>query len=55
VTRIVISAIAFCQIKILRDEVLAKCSDRRFNGEQRRMTNYELVDFPLESGTCPSP
>ena len=44
-TRVAIPSISFCQTDILRAEVLAKYPDTRFNEEQRRMTDDELVAF----------
>lgn len=44
-TRVAIPSISFCQTDILRAEVLAKYPDTRFNEEQRRMTDDELVVF----------
>ena len=44
-TRVAIPSISFCQTEILRQEILAKYPDTRFNEEQRRMSDDELVDF----------
>ncbi|MAI49179.1 MAG: phosphoglycerate dehydrogenase [Rhodospirillaceae bacterium] len=44
-TRVAIPSISFCQTDILREETLAKYPDTRFNEEQRRMSDDELVDF----------
>ena len=44
-TRIAIPSISFCQTDILRTEVLAKYPNTRFNEEQRRMSDEELVAF----------
>ena len=44
-TRVAIPSISFCQTDVLREEVLAKYPDTRFNEEQRRMTDDELVVF----------
>jgi phosphoglycerate dehydrogenase-like enzyme len=44
-TRVAIPSISFCQTEILRNEVLAKYADTRFNEEQRRMSDDELVEF----------
>ncbi|MEE2997289.1 MAG: phosphoglycerate dehydrogenase [Pseudomonadota bacterium] len=44
-TRVAIPSISFCQTSILRAEVLARYPDTRFNEEQRRMTDEELVVF----------
>ena len=44
-TRVAIPSISFCQTQILREAVLAKYPDTRFNEEQRRMTDDELVEF----------
>lgn len=43
--RIAIPSISFCQTESLRRAVLEKYPDTRFNDEQRRMSNDELVDF----------
>lgn len=44
-TRVAIPSISFCQTDILRAETLAKYPDTRFNEEQRRMSDDELVAF----------
>lgn len=44
-TRVAIPSISFCQTEILRNEVLGKYPDTRFNEEQRRMSDDELVEF----------
>ena len=44
-TRVAIPSISFCQTEILREEILARYPDTRFNEEQRRMTDDELVEF----------
>jgi phosphoglycerate dehydrogenase-like enzyme len=44
-TRVAIPSISFCQTEILRKETLAKYPDTRFNEEQRRMSDDELVAF----------
>lgn len=44
-TRVAIPSISFCQTEILREEVLARYPDTRFNEEQRRMSDEELVEF----------
>lgn len=44
-TRVAIPSISFCQTDILRAETLAKYPDTRFNEEQRRMSDDELVEF----------
>ena len=44
-TRVAIPSISFCQTDILREETLAKYPDTRFNEEQRRMSDDELVQF----------
>ena len=44
-TRVAIPSISFCQTEILRTEVLAQYPDTRFNEEQRRMSDDELVEF----------
>ena len=44
-TRVAIPSISFCQTQILRDEVLAQYPDTRFNEEQRRMSDDDLVEF----------
>jgi phosphoglycerate dehydrogenase-like enzyme len=44
-TRVAIPSISFCQTQILRAEVSDQYPDTRFNEEQRRMTDDELVDF----------
>jgi len=44
-TRVAIPSISFCQTDSLRRAVLEKYPDTRFNDEQRRMTDEELVVF----------
>ena len=44
-TRVAIPSISFCQTEILRAEVLARYPDTRFNEEQRRMREDELIVF----------
>lgn len=44
-TRVAIPSISFCQTESLRHAVLEKYPDTRFNEEQHRMSNEELVDF----------
>ncbi len=44
-TRIAIPSISFCQTESLRQAVLEKYPDTRFNEEARRMTDDELVVF----------
>jgi phosphoglycerate dehydrogenase-like enzyme len=44
-TRVAIPSISFCQTEILRNEVLEKYPDTRFNEEQRRMSDNELIEF----------
>ena len=44
-TRVAIPSISFCQTDTLRKAVLEKYPDTRFNEEQRRMTDDELVVF----------
>lgn len=44
-TRVAIPSISFCQTEVLREETLAKYPDTRFNEEQRRMSDDELVAF----------
>ena len=44
-TRVAIPSISFCQTEKLRKAVLEKYPDTRFNEEQRRMTDDELVVF----------
>lgn len=44
-TRVAIPSISFCQTESLRRAVLEKYPDTRFNEEQRRMTDDELVVF----------
>ena len=44
-TRGAIPSISFCQTAILREEILARYPDTRFNEEQRRMSDEELVEF----------
>ena len=44
-TRVAIPSISFCQTESLRQAVLEKYPDTRFNEEQRRMTDDELVVF----------
>jgi D-3-phosphoglycerate dehydrogenase len=44
-TRVAVPSISFCQTEELRRVVLAKYPDTRFNEEQRRMTDEELVAF----------
>ena len=44
-TRVAVPSISFCQTDILRSEILAKYPDTRFNEEQRRMADNELVEF----------
>jgi phosphoglycerate dehydrogenase-like enzyme len=44
-TRVAIPSISFCQTEILREEILAKYPDTRFNEEHRRMSDDELVEF----------
>jgi phosphoglycerate dehydrogenase-like enzyme len=44
-TRVAIPSISFCQTETLRKAVLEKYPDTRFNEEQRRMTDDELVVF----------
>jgi phosphoglycerate dehydrogenase-like enzyme len=44
-TRVAIPSISFCQTQTLRAEVLARYPDTRFNEEQRRMNDDELVEF----------
>ena len=43
--RVAIPSISFCQTESLRRAVLEKYPDTRFNEEQRRMTDEELVVF----------
>jgi len=43
--RVAIPSISFCQTETLRRAVLEKYPDTRFNDEQRRMTDEELVVF----------
>ena len=44
-TRVAIPSISFCQTESLRQAVLEKYPDTRFNEEARRMTDDELVVF----------
>jgi len=44
-TRVAFPSISFCQTDILRAETLANYPDTRFNEEQRRMNDDELVAF----------
>lgn len=44
-TRVAVPSISFCQTHALRDELLARYPDTRFNDTQRRMSDDELVEF----------
>jgi phosphoglycerate dehydrogenase-like enzyme len=44
-TRVAIPSISFCQTEILREEILIRFPDTRFNEAQRRMSDDELVEF----------
>ena len=44
-TRVAIPSISFCQTESLRRAVIEKYPDTRFNQEERRMTDEELVKF----------
>jgi phosphoglycerate dehydrogenase-like enzyme len=44
-TRVAIPSISFCQTEILREEILIRYPDTRFNEAQRRMSDDELVEF----------
>ena len=44
-TRVAIPSISFCQTDTLRAEILARYPNTRFNEEQRRMNEEELVEF----------